>query len=144
VRVRERRDERGLVVEDSGERLAGVRGPQPRELRERGRVERVRLDPLDSERHEPRSELPPALSVKVTARICDGSNAPLRTWHAMRCVIVLVLPVPAPARIATGPRSASAASRWASFSPARTVSRSATEPTLAFGPDGPGGFRIGS
>ena len=54
---------------------------------------------------------PAALSVNVTARICDGSNAPPRTWHAIRCVIVVVLPVPAPARIATGPRSASAASR---------------------------------
>ena len=40
-----------------------------------------------------------ALSVKVTARIRDGSNAPLRTWQAIRCVIVVVLPVPAPARM---------------------------------------------
>ena len=54
---------------------------------------------------------PAALSVNVTARICDGSNVPLRTWQAIRWVIVVVLPVPAPARIATGPRSAVAASR---------------------------------
>ncbi len=80
---------------------------------------------------------PAALSVKVTARICDGSNAPLRTWHAMRCVIVVVLPVPAPARIATGPRSASAASRWASFRPARTLSSSGTVRTLTPRKDGP-------
>src|SRR6266566_3157656 len=77
-----------------------------------------------------------ALSVKVTARICDASNAPLRTWHAMRCVIVVVFPVPAPARMATGPRSASAASRWGSFSPARTLSRLCTSRTLAPGSSG--------
>ncbi len=57
-RVRERGDDRRLVVEDLGQRLAGVRGPQPRELRERRRVERARLDALDAERREPRSELP--------------------------------------------------------------------------------------
>ena len=53
-----------------------------------------------------RASSPAALSVNVTARICDGSNAPLRTWHAMRCVIVVVLPVPAPAgsRLALGAR----------------------------------------
>ena len=56
-RVRERGDERGLVVEHLGERLAGVRGPQPRELRERGRVERARLDALDAERLEAPLEL---------------------------------------------------------------------------------------
>jgi hypothetical protein len=80
---------------------------------------------------------PAALSVKVTARICDGTNAPPRTWQAMRCVIVVVLPVPAPARIATGPRSASAASRWASFRPARTLSSSGTVRTLTPRRDGP-------
>src|SRR2546426_7919434 len=40
----------------------------------------------------------------------------------MRWVIVVVLPVPAPARIATGPRTTVTASRWASFSPARISS----------------------
>ena len=83
--------------------------------------------PSDSSR---RLSSPAALSVNVTARICDASNAPLRTWHAMRWVIVVVFPVPAPARIATGPRSARAASRWGSFSPARTLSRLRTSPTL--------------
>ena len=60
-RVRERRDERSLVVEHLGERLAGVRGPQPRELRERGRVERARLHTLDAERREPGPQLPRGL-----------------------------------------------------------------------------------
>src|SRR5438105_4556123 len=54
---------------------------------------------------------PPALSVNVTAMICAGSNAPDATCCAMRRVIVVVLPVPAPARMQTGPRTASAARR---------------------------------
>ncbi len=58
-RVRERGDERRLVVEHLGERLARVRGPQPRELRERGRVERARLDAFDAERRERATEAPP-------------------------------------------------------------------------------------
>jgi len=45
-----------------------------------------------------------AASATVTARICEGSNAPLRTWHAIRCVIMVGLPVPAPARMATAER----------------------------------------
>ena len=59
--VGERRDERSLVVEHLGERLAGVCGPQPRELRERGRVERARLHALDAERREPGPQLPRGL-----------------------------------------------------------------------------------
>ena len=47
---------------------------------------------------------PAALLVKVTARIADGG-----TWLrgdqmcAMRCVMTRVLPLPAPARISSGP-----------------------------------------
>ena len=85
---------------------------------------------------------PAAFSVNVTARICDASNAPLRTWHAIRRVIVVVLPVPAPATMATGPRSARAASRCESFSPVRTLSTSGTSLRLAPGPDGPQGSII--
>ena len=62
---------------------------------------------------------PAALSVKVTARICSDRNAPVATWFAIRCVIVVVLPEPAPARMQTGPRTASAASRCSGFSPPR-------------------------
>ena len=51
-RVRERGDQRRLVVQHLGERLARVRGPEARELRERGRVERPRLDAVDVERSE--------------------------------------------------------------------------------------------
>jgi hypothetical protein len=52
-----------------------------------------------------------AFSVNVTARIEFTAKAPLRTCHAILRVIVVVLPVPAPATMATGPRTASAASR---------------------------------
>ena len=57
------------------------------------------------------------------------------TWCAMRWVIVVVLPVPAPARIATGPRTASAARRCASFSPARGSVGRAIDATLPAGSD---------
>src|SRR5581483_6213295 len=62
---------------------------------------------------------PAALSVNVTAMICARPNAPVATWCAMRRVIVVVLPVPAPARMQTGPRTASAARRCSRFRPAR-------------------------
>ena len=52
---------------------------------------------------------PAALSVNVTARICEAWNAPDATWFAIRRVIVVVLPDPAPARMQTGPRTASTA-----------------------------------
>ena len=54
--------------------------------------------------------------MNVTARICDGRNAPEATWLAIRCVIVVVLPEPAPARMQTGPRTASTARRCSAFS----------------------------
>ena len=59
--VRERSDQRRLVVEHLGERLAGVRRPEPRELRQGGRVERARFDALDVERAEPALQLPRGL-----------------------------------------------------------------------------------
>src|SRR5947208_2447156 len=43
----------------------------------------------------------------------------------MRRVIVVVLPVPAPARMQTGPRTASAARRCSGFRPARESTRRA-------------------
>src|SRR5581483_1912273 len=67
---------------------------------------------------------PAALSVKVTARISRAANVPVVTWFAIRRVIVVVLPVPAPARMQTGPRTACAARRCSSFRPARA----STEP----------------
>jgi hypothetical protein len=54
-----------------------------------------------------------ALSVKVTARICDGDAAPARTWLAIRSVTTRVLPVPGPASTRSGPRTSSTARRWA-------------------------------
>src|SRR6266540_963333 len=56
----------------------------------------------------------------------------------MRWVMVVVLPVPAPARMTTGPRVAVTASRWASFSPARMAS---SRPVLT-GPMVPGGTDV--
>ncbi len=52
---------------------------------------------------------PAAFSVNVTARIWDAGNVSVATWYAIRCVMVVVFPVPAPARMATGPRFARAA-----------------------------------
>ena len=73
---------------------------------------------------------PAALSVKVTATIDDGSMQWCRlvTCQAMRRVIVVVLPVPAPARMQTGPRVASAAARCSAFSPPRMRSASTAAP----------------
>ena len=51
-----------------------------------------------------------ALLVKVTARMWSGGNPASIMW-AMRKVITRVLPVPAPARIKTGPRMVSTAWR---------------------------------
>ena len=51
-RVRERRDQRSLVVQHLWERLTRVRGPEARELGERGRVEGPSLDAPDAERVE--------------------------------------------------------------------------------------------
>src|SRR5207244_2600088 len=53
------------------------------------------------------------------------------TWYAIRRVIVVVFPDPAPARMQTGPRTASAARRCSGFRPSRTWSalmRSTLEP----------------
>ena len=58
-----------------------------------------------------------ALLVKVTARILAGA-IPYSRRFAMRKVTVLVFPVPAPARIRTGPSVLSTASACAAFNPA--------------------------
>src|SRR5262249_13198805 len=62
---------------------------------------------------------PAALSVNVTAMIWAGANVPVAACCAMRCVVVVVLPGPAPARVQTGPRTASAACRCSVFRPSR-------------------------
>src|SRR5438067_1316542 len=66
---------------------------------------------------------PAAFAVKVTARISPGMNAPVATWFAMRRVIVVVFPDPAPARMHTGPRTASTARRWSGLSPSKITRR---------------------
>ena len=68
-RVRERGDEWSLGVQDVGERLARVRGPQTRELCQRRGMERARLHLVDLERAEP--------SLELTCRLvgeCDGED----------------------------------------------------------------------
>src|SRR5512133_3822416 len=56
-----------------------------------------------------------ALLVKVTARMLPGAT-PRSVRYAMREVITRVLPVPAPARISTGPCRVMTASRCCGFS----------------------------
>src|ERR1700730_17717068 len=62
-----------------------------------------------------------ALFVKVTARIASAGE-PLAMRLAIRNVMARVLPVPAPARISTGPSVVSAACRCSGFSSSRRVS----------------------
>ena len=130
-RVRERGDEWSLGVQDVGERLARVRGPQTRELCQRRGMERARLHLVDLERAEP--------SLELTCRLvgeCDGEDLrglersahdltgdPMRDGGR--------LPRPGAGQDRDRPAGASAASRWDSFRPASTLSRSGTRPTLA-------------
>ncbi len=60
-----------------------------------------------------------ALLVKVTASISRSRARPVSTKWAIRAISVLVLPVPAPASISSGPSSVSAASRCAGFRSSR-------------------------
>src|SRR6185437_2273713 len=60
-----------------------------------------------------------ALLVNVTARIDDGGTCFAVIRCAIRCVITRVLPLPAPARINTGPSVVSAASRCWGLRPER-------------------------
>src|SRR5271167_1147324 len=62
-----------------------------------------------------------ALLVNVTAKI-DSAETPLAIMLAMRKVMARVLPVPAPARIRTGPSMVSAARRCSGFNSLRKVS----------------------
>src|SRR5215208_6120370 len=56
-----------------------------------------------------------ALSVKVTTSTWPGCTAPVAIAYATRREITLVLPVPAPARMHSGPTVVSTASRCAGF-----------------------------
>ena len=60
-----------------------------------------------------------ALLVKVTDKISFDLALPMASRCTMREVSALVLPVPAPASINTGPSSASTASRCAGFRSSR-------------------------
>src|SRR5438067_512404 len=72
-----------------------------------------------------------ALLVKVIARIWPGWAAPVATRCAMRWVSTRVLPLPAPARIRSGPPACRTASRWGSFRPSRKASGAAVALTQA-------------
>ena len=99
------------------------------QLRERRGVERPRRDARGAERIEPRAHLGRRLVRERDGEDLAGSNAPVATWFATRRVIVVVLPEPAPARMQTGPRTASTARRCSGFSPAKTSSET-TRPRL--------------
>src|SRR5215469_4871722 len=60
-----------------------------------------------------------ALLVNVTARMDEGGTCRAVIRCAIRCVMTLVLPLPAPARISTGPSVASTASRCWGLRPER-------------------------
>ena len=73
---------------------------------------------------------PAALSVKVTSRTWSGGTTPVAMAYAARRLMTRVLPVPAPARMTSGPLVAWTASRWASFrsSSSRAGSGEGTRP----------------
>lgn len=60
-----------------------------------------------------------ALLVKVTARMDAGWTPSSSINHAMRRVMTVVLPEPAPARMSSGPAVCVTASRWGAFRPRR-------------------------
>ena len=66
--------------------------------------------------------LPQPCRVNVTARISVGANVPVATWFAIRRVIVVVFPEPAPARMHTGPRTVSTARRCSALRSAKISS----------------------
>src|SRR5215469_12014518 len=79
-----------------------------------------------------------ALLVNVTARMDEGGTCRAVIRCAIRCVMTLVLPLPAPARISTGPSVASTASRCWGLRPERksttdTFSHSMFRRSFGFG-----------
>ena len=100
------------------------------ELGQRRGMEGPGLDALRRPVRRAALSSPAAFSVKVTARNMLGREGAGATWTAIRWVTVVVLPVPAPARIATGPRVARAASRWAGLSPVTIRSTASTPAAL--------------
>ena len=82
-------------------------------------MERPRLDPVRAEPRQPRAHLARGLVGEGDGEDLVGANRARATCHAIRRVIVVVFPEPAPARMQTGPRTASAARRCSGFSPSR-------------------------
>ena len=56
-----------------------------------------------------------ALLVNVTAQISCGRTSRVASTYAIRWVSTRVLPLPAPAKMSSGPSGAVTASRWASL-----------------------------
>ena len=121
----DRQQHRGLRREQLAELLAA----EVAQLRQRRGVERPRRDARGAQSGQPRAHLRRRLVRERDREDLAGSNAPVATWFATRRVIVVVLPEPAPARMQTGPRTASTARRCSGFSPAKTSSET-TRPRL--------------
>jgi hypothetical protein len=135
-RVRERGDERSLVVQDIGQRFAGVRGPQPRKLRERGRVERACLDPLEAESCEARPKL--ARSLVRERHGQDPRRLERAAAHLARDPVRDRGGLARPRAGKNDDRSADRETRLALcvVQTGNDVSRSSTAPTVAPRPDG--------
>ena len=118
-RVRDLAQRERLRREDLPDR-AGREVPQ---LAERRRVERRRAHAGRAEHGQPLLQLARRLVGEGDGHDLRGANAPLATCCAMRRVIVVVLPEPAPARMQTGPRTASAARRCSGFRPSSGSTR---------------------
>src|ERR1019366_7008952 len=89
---------------------------------------------------ETRSRISPAaLLVKVTARTADGGTRRAVMIYATRWVMTRVLPLPAPARIRSGPSVCITASRCCAFSPLRKSMRG-TDSSLTCGEKGTDAF----
>src|ERR1035441_5630354 len=93
-----------------------------------------------SSRAETRSRISSAaLLVKVTASTADGGTRRAVMIYATRWVMTRVLPLPAPARIRSGPSVCITASRCCAFSPLRKSMRG-TDSSLTCGEKGTDAF----
>ena len=68
-----------------------------------------------------------ALLVKVTARTAEGGTRRCVMMCAMRCVMTRVLPLPAPARISSGPSVCVTASRCCAIQAFEEIHEESTE-----------------
>ena len=100
--------------------------PEMTELAQRGGMERGRRHAPMPERREPAAISPAALSVNVTTSTSRGRTTPVASAYATRREMTRVLPLPAPARMHSGPEVIVTASRWAGSRSVRRSSGSGT------------------